>query len=134
MSAPVPGRAVRVPAGVWLAVAATVTIIALVALARLAKKASLAAFTSECEDFLAAHGVRRCELAVGLLRHLQRVSPESRLHEVWEAIELPLVQALPDCPPELKPILIKQLDALYHRCRHRDYQKRIMTVRNSLVS
>ncbi|TVR43757.1 MAG: hypothetical protein EA402_08785 [Planctomycetota bacterium] len=116
-----------------LLIAGAVVIIALLALARLARSASTAAFASECEDFLVAVGARRCELAVGLLRHLQRVQPESELHAIWERIELPLVEALPDCPPELKNILMKRLDLLHNRCRNREYQRRIMTLRNSLV-
>lgn len=114
--------------------ALAVLLAALFGLARLARSAAGAAFAGECEEFLQATGPRRCELSVGLLRHLQRVKPENEIHRIWEEVELPLVQAIPDCPPELKPVLIKRLDALYKTCRNRSYQQRIMTLRNSLVS
>ena len=52
-------------------------------------------------------GPRRCELSIGLLRHLQRVKPETEIHPIWDQIEIPLVQAIPDCPPELKAVLLK---------------------------
>ena len=118
----------------YFLLALAVLLAALFGLARLAKTAAGAAFAGECEDFLAATGPKRCELAVGLLRHLQRVKPEEEIHRIWEEIELPLVQVVPDSPPELKPVLIKRLDALYKICRNRSYQQRIMTLRNSLVS
>jgi len=121
------------PAWVYLLAASIAIVVALLGLARLAKSASTAAFGSEFEEFLRASGPRRCELSVGFLRHLQRVSPEMEIHRIWEQVELPLVEALPDCPPELKPLIIKRLDTLHKQCRHREYQRRIMTVRNSLV-
>ena len=118
---------------IYFLIALAVLLAALFGLARLARTAAGAAFASECEDFLTATGPKRCELSIGLLRHLQRVKPEQEIHRIWDEIELPLVEAIPDCPPELKPVLIKRLDALYKICRNRSYQQRIMTLRNSLV-
>lgn len=105
----------------------------MIALAVLARRASTQAFVDGLDDFPQAPGPRRCELAVGVLRHLKRVDPPERRQEIWDAIELPLLQALPDCPPELKPIMINRLDDLHRSIKHREYQRRIMTMRNSLV-
>jgi len=43
------------------------------------------------------------------------------------------VEALPDCPPDLKPALITALEAVAQATANRDTAKRIMTARNSLL-
>ncbi|TVR09784.1 MAG: hypothetical protein EA401_12645 [Planctomycetota bacterium] len=119
--------------GYALILAVVVLVGSMIALAVLARRASTQAFVDGLDDFAQAPGPRRCELAAGVLRHLKRVDPPQRRQEIWDHIEMPLLEALPDCPPELKPILINRLDELYRSLKHRDYQRRIMTMRNSLV-
>jgi hypothetical protein len=86
---------------------------------------------ASAERVVAAHGPRRCQHALDLLRELAHAPQE--LPEAWNRIELPLVEALPDCPPDTKPELIRALDAAARGCAHRDTAKRLTTVRNSLV-
>jgi hypothetical protein len=51
----------------------------------------------------------------------------------WEAIEIPLIQALPDCPPAAKADLMRALEDCATACRQRETARRIMLVRDSLV-
>lgn len=108
-------------------------IIILVFLAFKMRKASGMVIQSELEDFLEAQGAARCERAVALLRNVPRLRPEESIHQIWEQIELPLLEALPDCPPGLKTILIHRLDALHGTCKNREYQKCFNAMRNSLA-
>ncbi len=77
-------------------------------------------------------GPARCVAAVAALNTL-REDPEA-LPRAWERIELPLVQALPDCPPATKVLLQRALEDCAGSCRHRETAQRIMVVRDSLLS
>ncbi len=83
---------------------------------------------------LAAHGPARCLEATRLLRSLAERGPVERISPTWDAIELPLLQALPDCPPDYKIELINALDAAARACRQVETARAIMTMRNSLVA
>jgi hypothetical protein len=86
------------------------------------------------ERVLAANGAARCVEAARTLRALAAGSDQGAIAGIWEGIELPLLQALPDCPPDYKVELINALDACAKACTARDLAKRIMTMRNSLIS
>ncbi len=83
---------------------------------------------------LSANGAARCQEASRVLHRLTSRSDQRGLAEVWEAIELPLLKALPDCPPDYKVQLINVLDAASKAATNRELSKRIMTLRNSLIS
>ena len=83
---------------------------------------------------LSAHGAARCMEASRVLHGLTQRADQRALAEVWEAIELPLLKALPDCPPDYKVQLINVLDAAAKAASNRDLSKRIMTLRNSLIA
>ncbi len=83
---------------------------------------------------LATHGPARCLAAIRLLSHLATSTSQERLPAVIEALELPLLQALPDCPPAAKPALAEALEACARGTTHRDAAKRLMTLRNALLS
>lgn len=82
---------------------------------------------------LAVQGAARCVAAVRVCQELSRSGDPEPIVTAWEEIEMPLLQALPDCPPEVKPDLISALDACAGACTRRDVAKRIMALRNSLL-
>ena len=83
---------------------------------------------------LSANGAARCMEASRVLNGLTTRGDQRALAEVWEAIELPLLKALPDCPPDYKVQLINVLDAASKAVTNRELSKRIMTLRNSLIA
>jgi hypothetical protein len=78
------------------------------------------------------HGAARCTAAIALLDHLSRYPASPDAIEAWDDIELPLLQALPDCPPTYKAMLRQGLEACSARCPHRETAKRMMTMRDAL--
>jgi len=83
---------------------------------------------------LAVHGPTRCRAAAVLLARLSvRGSPES-IRTAFDAIELPVLQALPDCPPQTKQVLCDALDACASRVANRELAKRLVAMRNGLVA
>ena len=78
-----------------------------------------------------ARGAARCLVAIGTLRWLTGGDPAG-IPDAWERIELPLVQDLPDCPPDAKAPLLRALEDCAAACRHRETARRIMLVRDSL--
>jgi hypothetical protein len=97
---------------------------------RLARGASPA----EVGRVLSAHGPGRCVEAARLLRRLAAHGDSTDLARVWDAIELPLLHAIPDCPPDYKVELIDALDACARSCRVVETAKRLVTMRNSLLA
>jgi len=78
------------------------------------------------------HGPARVRAATELLASLTTDGHGMAIAQVWADIELPLIAALPDCPPADKPRLVAVLNAAADVCPHRDTAKSIMAVRNSL--
>ena len=83
---------------------------------------------------LSANGAVRCVEASRVLDALAKRGDQRGLTTVWEAIELPLLKALPDCPPDYKVQLINVLDNASKAATNRELAKRIMTMRNSLIA
>lgn len=88
----------------------------------------------DLERLLATHGAGRCVEAARLLRRLAERDDSAAIAHAWEAIELPLLQAVPDCPPDYKVELINALDACARACRVVEVSRRLMTMRNSLLA
>jgi hypothetical protein len=82
---------------------------------------------------LGAVGPARCLAAIRVLGELKNEADQRATAAVWDAIELPLLQALPDCPPDAKPMLMNALDALAKATANRELAKRVMTLRNGLM-
>jgi hypothetical protein len=82
---------------------------------------------------LSAVGPARCLAAIQVVSSLKQEADQRATLAVWDAIELPLVQALPDCPPTAKPALMNALDALAKATANRELAKRVMTLRNGLM-
>lgn len=80
-----------------------------------------------------AHGARRCVKAMELLEALAEADDGPAVAAAWHELELPLLEALPDCPPDLKFRLIAACDAAAAVTAHRETAKGLMAVRNSLV-
>lgn len=85
-------------------------------------------------EVLAAQGPVRCACAVGLLRRLAARGDPRAIANALDAIELPLLQAIPDCPPPLKPDLVDALDACAARSPNRAVARRLSDLRNALLS
>lgn len=82
--------------------------------------------------FAASHGAARCQEALLILDQLKR-QPE-RIPEIWPLIAKPLLEAAPDCPPDLKPALLASLDRIAEGCPIRDLAKGIMAARNQILA
>lgn len=85
------------------------------------------------QKVLSAVGPARCLAAVRVINDLKNDANQQATAAVWDAIELPLLQALPDCPPNAKPLLMNALDALAKATANRELAKRVMTLRNGLM-
>jgi hypothetical protein len=83
---------------------------------------------------LSANGAARCIEAVRLLDELVQRGAGAGLVTAWERIEMPLLQALPDCPPDYKVELINALDAAARLCPRRETSASMLTMRNSLLA
>lgn len=88
---------------------------------------------SAVQKVLGAVGPARCLAAVRVISELKDEADQRATAAVWDAIELPLLQALPDCPPDAKPMLLNALDALAKATANRELAKRVMTLRNGLM-
>jgi hypothetical protein len=86
------------------------------------------------DGVLATHGAVRCLKAAQLLRAMARKGDQQAMLATWERLELPLLQALPDCPPDAKPGLMQALDELAKASTNRELAKRVMTLRNGLMN
>ncbi len=82
---------------------------------------------------LASQGPLRCRAAALLLVRLAANGDQAAIRTVFDVIELPLLQALPDCPPVDKVRLCAALEGCAARVANRDLAKRLMTMRNALV-
>ncbi len=85
------------------------------------------------QQVLGKVGPARCLAAVRVINDLKNEANLRATVAVWDAIELPLLQALPDCPPDAKPLLMNALDALAKATANRELAKRVMTLRNGLL-
>ncbi len=96
------------------------------------RRHGLAIHRDAIREVVAHNGAGRCLAAIPLLRTLAAGGDQRTIAAAWEALELPLVQALPDCPPDAKPELVVVLDACAQACSNRELTKRIMTLRRSI--
>lgn len=85
------------------------------------------------QKVLDAVGPARCLAAIRVINGLKDEANQRATAAVWDAIEMPLLQALPDCPPDAKPLLMNALDALAKATANRELAKRVMTLRNGLM-
>lgn len=81
----------------------------------------------------AATGPSRCMLLLEHFNALAAKGNQGVIMRDWEAVEMLLLEAIPDCPPGLKAPMVTALDALHGQITNRSYQRRIMGARNSLV-
>ena len=86
------------------------------------------------EDVLRSIGPARCLAAIRLFQQLADRGDSAAIVAVVDTVELPLVEAIPDCPPDLKLALANAIDAAARTCRERDAAKRLMVLRNSLIA
>jgi hypothetical protein len=84
------------------------------------------------ETVLAEVGSRRCLAATAALEGLAEQDSET-IAETWTRLEGPLLEALPDCPPEDKPRLAEALAECAERCSRRASARSMMLLRNSLL-
>lgn len=89
---------------------------------------------SAVQQVLGKVGPARCLAAIQVINSLKGEANQRATAAVWDAIELPLLQALPDCPPSAKPVLMNALDSLAKATANRELAKRVMTMRNGLMN
>src|SRR3954466_15254504 len=82
---------------------------------------------------LGSAGPARCAAAANVLDALAAVGDSEQIVDAWERLEGPLLESLPDCPPQLKPRLADALAACANACANRATSQALMTVRNSLI-
>lgn len=78
-------------------------------------------------------GAARCMQAARALLDAGASGSTERIVRLFDGIEVPLLEALPDCPPDYKAELIAGLDACAKACRDTAAARRIVTLRNSLM-
>jgi hypothetical protein len=80
-------------------------------------------------------GAQRCERALALLAGMGARGPAASvaIARIWPQLEPLLLEALPDCPPGLKPRLAEACAACSASCRVREVAQGLMILRNSLV-
>lgn len=83
---------------------------------------------------LTAHGPARCIAAAHYLDQLAKREDSAAITAAWARLEMPLLEALPDCPPDYKLPLINALDACARPCRVVATARAIITMRNSLLN
>lgn len=84
------------------------------------------------DDAIEAVGPKRCEIAIEIITGMARSAPKGAIPELWRRLELPLLQALPDCPPPIREQLGEALEALHAATAVRDIQRSVMELRSSL--
>jgi len=105
---------------------------AAILIAVLSRRRGIAVHGDAIRAVAAHNGAGRCLAAIPLFRTLAARHDQHAIAAAWEELELPLVQALPDCPPDAKPELVVVLDACAQACSNRELTKRIMTLRRSI--
>lgn len=79
-------------------------------------------------------GPARCIETARLLHDLGKSGSTARIARAFDALEVPLMEALPDCPPDYRAELITALDLCAKTCRDDATARRIVALRNSLMS
>ena len=123
-------RALLIPILVALVAGAVGAMIVLWARGRFSPVGGVAAV----EKVITANGAARCVEATRLMRALAARGDSAAIVRDFNAIEMPLLQAIPDCPPDYKVELIAALDGCSRACRVVEASKRIMTMRNSMLA
>jgi hypothetical protein len=109
-----------------------IIVVAAILIALRSSRRGIAIHRDAIREVTAHNGAGRCLAAIPLFRTLAANGDQGAIAAAWEALELPLVQALPDCPPDAKPELVVVLDACAQACSNRELTKRIMTLRRSI--
>jgi hypothetical protein len=81
---------------------------------------------------LGARGASRCIAASGYLRVLAARGDSAAIAEAWRTLEVPLLEALPDCPPGTKPELARALEGCASVCANRATAQSLMVMRNGI--
>lgn len=83
---------------------------------------------------LGAKGAVRCLIATEVFQQFAERGNNATISTLWLAVEMPLIQAIPDCPPDQKLPLANALTDAAKKVTNRAVAKRMMDVRNSLLA
>jgi hypothetical protein len=83
---------------------------------------------------LSMTGPARCVHAARLLQDVAGSGSTQRIAKVFDGLEGPLLEALPDCPPDYKAEIIAALDLCARTCKDAVTTRKIVALRNSLMS
>ena len=107
-------------------------IVALIAMAARQRRSDVAV-KGLMRRALEANGAGRCIAALAVLRQLRDLSAPETVAGAWDVLELPLLDALPDCPPDYKTPMREALEDVAKRCAKRDIAQRMMVMRDALM-
>jgi hypothetical protein len=107
-------------------------VIAIMLVMRLAKRSTM--IDSTVQRIVSAQGAMRCLLATQLFEQLAKRGNNSNIVELWEKVEMPLLQAIPDCPPDQKTPLANAITDAAKQVTNREIAKRMMTLRNGILA
>jgi hypothetical protein len=89
---------------------------------------------STVQTILGAKGAVRCLIATEVFKQLAVRGSNATISTLWEAVEMPLLQSIPDCPPDHKLPLANALTDAAKKVTNRAVAKRMMDMRNSLLA
>ncbi|MDA3960358.1 MAG: hypothetical protein PF961_06185 [Planctomycetota bacterium] len=115
-------------------VVSLVLVVAMVVVLRRRSGPSSAHLERQLAACLAAVGPARCSAATELLEGMARRGDKALIAAMWDRLELPLLEAAPDCPPQHKSRLIAALEDCHACIEQRVLQRRLIDMRNGLAS
>ncbi len=111
---------------------AVVAMAAVFLVMRLVKRSSI--IDATVDRLKNAQGAMRCVIATQLLEQLAKRGNSQNIIDLWERVEMPILQAIPDCPPDQKTPLANALTDAAKQVTNREIAKRMMTMRNGLLA
>lgn len=120
----------------WFWLAPVLVVIALLSwwLLRRMARPSEGILRQQLAACLGGVGPGRCEAAIELLDGLARRGDADLIESTWQELEIPLLEAVPDCPPHRKSELMRALERCHAAVSRRDLQRRLIDLRNSLAA
>ena len=99
---------------------------------RVAKRSSM--IDATVDRLKNAQGAMRCVIATQLFEQLAKRGNSQNIIDLWERVEMPILQAIPDCPPDQKTPLANAITDTAKQVANREIAKRMMTMRNGILA
>ncbi len=118
---------------VWVVGIAVMIVVAAVVALMLMLMMRSRGTTVRVDRVLSTHGAFRCMAVEQALVALADRGDSAAIVVAWSRLEGPLLEALTDCPPDLKPRLADALARCSVACANRAVAQSLMVLRNSLA-